>query len=89
MRALIGCLDLLVNPAVFFSRPAEVICRDLADFNSANAGLEEVDPGDVHHVFAKNALAKIIYVDIDAARDLRLVLVRDEVAENAQRVDQD
>ena len=89
MWAFICWLDLLVYQALFIAPPTHEIHRDLADFDATNAGFQEVHPGDVHHVIAEDALAKIIDVDVDAARDLRLVLIRDKVAEYAQRVDQD
>ena len=89
MWAFICWLNLLVYPALFIAPPTHEIHSDLADFDATNAGFHKVDPGDVHHVIAEDALAKIIDVDVDAARDLRLVLIRDKVAEYAQRVDQD
>ena len=82
MWAFSGCLDLIVYPALFITFPTE-ICSDLADFNATDAGFQEVDPGDIHHVITEDALAKIIDVDVDAARDLCLILIRDKVAEYA------
>ena len=67
MWAFICCLDLLVYPALFIGILIHEIHSDLADFDATNTGFHEAEPGDVHHVIAEDALAKIIYVDVDAA----------------------